>query len=214
MDHIEELARALSRLPGIGPRQAKRFVYFLLASPAAERSKLSELIASLGKSVHQCPECMRFFNPSTSLGTGGTNATICNYCTDKTRNDSQLMLVEKDQDLAAVERAGTYKGRYFILGGVLTLTGKGAIREKELLKAIERRLKPREQGFPLLKEIVLALSATSEGEHTTDRVRQLLAPYRDQVKISELGRGLATGSELEYSDAETLRAALTNRKES
>ncbi|MEK7126142.1 MAG: toprim domain-containing protein, partial [Patescibacteria group bacterium] len=156
-------------------------------------------IASLGKDVKQCPDCMRYFN--------GTSANICNYCTDKTRDNTLLMLVEKDQDLSAVERAGTYKGRYFVLGGVLTLSGKGAIREKELLKIVEKRL---QNG---LKELVLALSATSEGEHTTDRVRSLLAPYRDHLKISELGRGLATGSELEYSDAETLRAALTNRKE-
>lgn len=198
MDHIEELTRALSRFPGIGPRQAKRFVYFLLATPAIERAKLAELIASLGKEVRQCPECMRFFN--------GTNATVCNYCTDKTRDDAQLMLVEKDQDLSAVERAGTYRGRYFVLGGVLTLSGKGAIREKELLKIVEKRIKNN------LKEIVLALSATSEGEHTVDRVRELLAPWRDSVVTSMLGRGLATGSELEYSDAETLRAALTNRK--
>lgn len=201
MDHIEELARALARFPGIGPRQGKRFVYYLLAVPAEERKKLSELISSLGKDVHQCQECMRFYN-------GGSRAAVCNYCFDKTRDDSQLLLVEKDQDLAAVERAGTYKGRYFVLGGVLTLSGKGAIREKELVKTVENRLKNN------LKEVVLALSATSEGEHTTDRVRALLAPYRDHIKISELGRGLATGSELEYSDAETLRAALTNRKES
>ncbi len=199
MDHIDELAQALSRFPGIGPRQGKRFVYYLLAAPATERAKLAELIASLGKSVRQCPECLRFHN-------GGTVA-VCNYCSDKTRDDTQLMLVEKDQDLAAVERAGTYHGRYFVLGGVLTLTGKGAIREKELLKTVEKRLKQN------LKEIVLALSATSEGEHTTDRVRELLAPWRDNVKISLLGRGLATGSELEYSDPETLRAALSNRKE-
>ncbi|OGG40995.1 hypothetical protein A2118_00335 [Candidatus Kaiserbacteria bacterium GWA2_50_9] len=199
MDHIDELARALSRLPGIGPRQAKRFVYFLLATPTDERKKLAELISSLRKAVHQCPECMRYFNGST--------ATVCSYCSDKMRDDTQLMLVEKDQDLAAVERAGTYKGRYFVLGGVLTLIGKGVIREKELLKAVEKRLKTG------LKEIVLALSATSEGEHTTDRVRELLMPSRDHFKISELGRGLATGSELEYSDPETLRAALTNRKE-
>lgn len=199
MDKIDELATALARLPGIGPRQAKRFVYFLLATPAIERVKLAELIASLGKEVRQCPECMRFFN--------GTNATVCNYCTDKTRDDAQLMLIEKDQDLSAVERAGTYRGRYFVLGGVLTLSGKGAIREKELLKIVEKRIK---NG---LKEIVLALSATSEGEHTVDRVRELLAPWRDSVVTSMLGRGLATGSELEYSDAETLRAALTNRKE-
>ncbi|MEK7114253.1 MAG: toprim domain-containing protein [Patescibacteria group bacterium] len=199
MDHIDELARALARFPGIGPRQGKRFVYYLLAVPANERVKLASLIASLGKDVRQCPDCMRFYN--------GSSATVCNYCSDKTRDDALLMLVEKDQDLSAVERAGTYRGRYFVLGGVLTLTGKGVIREKELLKIVEKRLKNN------LKEIVLALSATSEGEHTADRVRELLAPYRDHLKVSELGRGLATGSELEYSDAETLRAALTNRKE-
>lgn len=212
MDHIEELARALSRFPGIGPRQGKRFVYYLLAAPGAERAKLSELIASLGSDVHQCPECLRFFN--------GTSAAVCNYCSDKTRDNGQLMVVEKDQDLAAVERAGTYRGRYFVLGGVLTLSGKGAIREKELVKAIEKRLikaQTAEDGSPgaqgALREVVLALSATSEGEHTADRVRELLAPWRDRVKISMLGRGLATGSELEYSDAETLRAALQNRHE-
>jgi len=200
MDHIDELAKALARFPGIGPRQGKRFVYYLLGAPATERTKLSELIATLSKEVRQCPECMRFYN--------GTTAVICNYCSDMRRDDTQLMLVEKDQDLAAVERAGTYRGRYFVLGGVLTLSGKGAIREKELDASVRRRLAVG------LKEIVLALSATSEGEHTSDRVRELLVPYRDHVKVSELGRGLATGSELEYSDAETLRAALTNRKES
>lgn len=199
MDHIDELAHALSRLPGIGPRQGKRFVFYLLAAPAAERAKLAELIASLGNDVRQCPECLRFYNGST--------AVICNYCSDSKRDDTLLMLVEKDQDLSAIERAGTYRGRYFVLGGVLTLTGKGAIREKELLRTVEKRLKNN------LKEIVLALSATSEGEHTVDHIRKLLAVYRDSVKTSVLGRGLATGSELEYSDAETLRAALTNRKE-
>jgi len=199
MDKIDELATALARLPGIGPRQGKRFVFHLLAAPAAERTKLAELIVSLGKDVRQCPDCLRFYNGST--------AVVCNYCSDTRRDDTLLMLVEKDQDLTAVERAGTYKGRYFVLGGVLTLSGKGAIREKELLKIVEKRLKSN------LKEIVLALSATSEGEHTADRIRELLAPHRDHLKMSQLGRGLATGSELEYSDAETLRAALTNRKE-
>lgn len=198
MDRIEELTQAFARFPGIGPRQAKRFVFYLLAVPGMERSKLSELIAALGKDVHQCTECLRFFNGSGS---------VCNYCSDHSRDDALLMLVEKDQDLAAIERAGTYKGRYFVLGGVLTLSGKGAIREKELVKAVDKKLT---KG---LKEIVLALSATSEGEHTADHIREILTPYRENARISELGRGLATGSELEYSDAETLRAALSNRKD-
>lgn len=199
MDSIDELSRAFARFPGIGPRQAKRFVYYLLSVPAAERAELAERIMSLHAKVRQCPDCQRFHTQEAQ----GT----CRYCTDTSRDDTLLMLVEKDQDLAAVERAGTYKGRYFVLGGVLTLSGKGAIREDALLRAIEARL-ARD-----LKEVVLALSATSEGEHTADHVRGLLAPYRDRLAVSLLGRGLATGSELEYSDAETLRAAFAGRKE-
>jgi len=199
MDTIDELASALARLPGIGPRQGKRFVFHLLTAPSSERTKLAELILALGKEIHQCTSCMRFFNASST--------SLCKYCSDTTRDDALLMLVEKDQDLVAVEKAGTYRGRYFVLGGVLTLSGKGSIREKELQKTVERRSKTG------LQEIVLALSATSEGEHTIDHIRMLLAPYRDTLKTSVLGRGLATGSELEYSDAETLRAAVTNRRE-
>ncbi len=209
MDKIDELASAFTRLPGIGPRQAKRFVYHLLATPLAERAKLAELITALGAHVHQCPDCQRFYNPSRRVvdEADGSSRSVCNYCEDRRRDDTLLMLVEKDQDLLAIERAGTYKGRYFVLGGVLTLTGKGAIRERDLIRVLEQRIK---NG---LKEIVLALSATSEGEHTADHIRIMLAPYRDLVKTSILGRGLATGSELEYSDADTLRAALAGRKE-
>jgi len=198
MDRIEDLARAFERFPGIGPRQARRFVYHLLNLPQGERTRVAELVSRLAENVRQCPECMRYAN-------GG--ALVCSYCADPKRDDGILMIVEKDQDLLAVERAGTYKGRYFVLGGVLTLSGKGVIREKELVRVVQERIK---KGA---KEIVLALSATSEGEHTTDRVRELLLPYRDGITISILGRGLATGSELEYADAETLSGALQNRKE-
>jgi recombination protein RecR len=200
MDPIEELARAFARLPGIGPRQGKRFVYHLLGAQPAERERFATLVRELGASVRQCPECQRFFTGGAPLGT-------CRACADASRDRALLMLVEKDQDLAAIERAGTWRGRYFVLGGTLTLSGKGAIRERELLALVERRLA---DG---LAEIVLALSATTEGEHTADHVRLLLAPYRNRLTISALGRGLATGSELEYADAETLRAALAGRKE-
>src|SRR3989344_2391647 len=204
METIEEHAAAFARFPGIGPRQAKRFVYHLLSAPEGERAQLSGLITSIGKSVRQCPECMRYANlPAGRQVVAG----LCNRCADATRDNAVLMIVEKDQDLSAVERACAFKGRYFVLGGILTLSGKGAIREKELIQAVEKRVK---KG---LSEIVLALSATSEGEHTADRVRELLAPLQGKIKISTLGRGLATGSELEYSDAETLRGAFQNRKE-
>ncbi len=197
-DRVEDLSGAFSRFPGIGPRQARRFVYHLLSAPQAERNRLAELISNIAAEVQQCTSCFRFFDGS---------GTICNYCSDSSRDSSILMVLEKDQDLLAVERANAYRGRYFVLGGVLTLSGKGHIREQELVAAVDRWLS---QG---LTEIVLALSATSEGEHTADRVRDVLTPLRDHVKLSTLGRGLATGSELEYADAPTLSGALQNRKE-
>lgn len=197
-DRVEDLTRAFERFPGIGPRQAKRFVYYLLSLPPSDRTRIADLVSKLADNVRQCPQCMRYASGS---------AHTCTYCTDVSRDDSMLLIVEKDQDLLALERAGTYKGRYFVLGGVLTLSGKGVIREKELLRLVATRVK---NG---LKEIILALSATSEGENTVNHLRQILTPYRDHIKLTELGRGLATGSELEYSDAETLSGALLNRKE-
>ena len=198
-DKIEDLTRAFERFPGIGPRQARRFVYHLLAAPAGDRSRLAELITGLGASIKQCVMCMRFSPTNTE--------SLCTYCADTSRDRSLLMVIEKDQDLVAVERAQSYHGYYFILGGVLTLSGKGAIRERDLVRIVETRA---QNG---LEEIVLALSATSEGEHTADRVREVLRPLRGSLKITQLGRGLATGSELEYSDAQTLSSALQNRKE-
>lgn len=198
-DRIEDLSSAFNRFPGIGPRQAKRFVYHLLTVPQSDRNRLADLIANLGNDVQQCTMCMRFAPV--------TNDSLCNYCADTNRQDAILMILEKDQDLAAVERTGTYRGRYFVLGGVLTLSGKGAIRERDLIRVVEARANAG------LSEVVLALSATSEGEHTADRVREVLAPLRGPILISELGRGLSTGSELEYADSTTLSAALQNRKE-
>ncbi|KND49687.1 MAG: recombination protein RecR [Parcubacteria bacterium C7867-008] len=198
MDRVDDLARAFERFPGIGPRQAKRFVYHLLSTNVNDRNRLADLIARIGDSVAQCQECMRYWSGSGDL---------CIYCADRSRDDSILMVVEKDQDLAAIERTGAYRGRYFVLGGVLTLSGKGAIREADLIQRVERR------SHEGLQEIILALSATSEGEHTADHLRERLSPLREHVKLTVLGRGLATGSELEYADSPTLSSALQNRKE-
>ena len=209
-DRVEDLSHAFERFPGIGPRQAKRFVYHLLSVTEGDRIRLSDLIAHLGADVQQCTECMRYWSG---------NGLICNYCSDISRDDGMLMILEKDQDLLAVERANAFRGRYFVLGGVLTLSGKGHIREAELVERVERRIRNDSSNATgtayksPLKEIVLALSATNEGEHTADRIRGLLTPLRDHVKLSVLGRGLSTGSELEYADAETLSGALQNRKE-
>ncbi len=197
-DTIEELTHAFTKFPGIGPRQAKRFVFHLLSSSSVDRNLLASLITKLGNDISQCSLCMRF---------APTTDRLCKICKDTKREPGLLMIVEKDQDLSAVERAHAYKGFYFVLGGIITLSGKGSIREKDLIRVVEERSKTG------LEEIVLALSATSEGEHTADRVRELLRPLQGKIKITQLGRGLATGSELEYSDSQTLTSALQNRKE-
>lgn len=196
MDRIEDLSRLFERFPGIGPRQARRFVYHLLAQSQSERSALGNLISTIAADIRQCKECMRYAN-----GKG----PACTICTDQARDASLLMLVEKDQDLQAMERSSAYRGRYFVLGGTLTLSGKGAIRERELVAAVKKR--------DDLKEVVIAVSATAEGEMTADRIRELLLPFRDRIKVSLLGRGLSTGSELEYADKETLSGALAHRTE-
>ena len=97
---------------------------------------------------------------------------LCNYCADPMRDNTLLMVVEKDQDLTAVERANAYKGRYFILAALSPLPARVRYASATFIRVVETRSK---QG---LSEIVLALSATNEGEHTADRVRELLRPFR------------------------------------
>ncbi len=197
-DRLEDLAHAFEKFPGIGPRQARRFVYHLLSSSQGERNTLSNLISTLTRDITQCSSCMRYAH---------FNGNVCGYCADTSRDETLLMLVEKDQDLLAIEKTGVYRGRYFVLGGTITLSGKGSVRERELLRKVKEG---EEKG---LQEVVIALSATSEGEHTALKIIQLLREGYPTLKLSILGRGLATGSELEYADSPTLTGALLNRKE-
>ena len=195
MSEIEKLAELFTKFPGIGPRQARRFVYFLLRNSEAYRKDLTHAITHISDEVQQCRSCFCYAQIQ-----GGQK--LCSICADEGRATSELMVVEKDTDVDAMEKSGTYKGTYFILGGVLHLVGnkKQNLREKELLK----RLKTDKD----ISEVILALSATPDGEYTADYLRTKLP---DTLTITVLGRGLSTGSELEYADSETLRSALKNR---
>lgn len=200
MSDIEKLTELFTQFPGIGPRQARRFVYFLLRKDAGYKNTLTRAITDIAKSVQQCSRCLRFAPLQAK-------AAVCNICADTSRSQEQLMLVEKDTDIEQVEKSGAYSGQYFVLGGSLSLTGKKSfVREKELDAHIKK------YGADIT-EIVLALSATPDGEYTTD---YLSTQLRDDIRLSNatvtvLGRGLSTGSELEYADAATLSQALKNR---
>ena len=223
MTTFDKLADLFREFPGIGPRQAKRFVYFLLSRDAAFLDELTNLISVLKNEIIQCSECFRFFARRGS-------APLCPICSDASRATGELMVVAKDTDLEAMEKSHTYGGNYFVLGGTISLMEKkngDVLRLKELVERVSRSVIPAtptphprrlgssppagELGIQSsgLKEVILALSANPDGEHTADELKLLLAPYA--LKISTLGRGLSTGSELEYADTKTLKSALKNR---
>ena len=118
MDSISKLAELFKKFPGIGVRQSKRFVYFLLSQPNGYLDELSKSILSLKKSVSHCGECFRFF------ATDGKPEKICPICRNKNRDRSVLMIVEKEADLETIERSSVYKGLYFVLGGAIPLREK------------------------------------------------------------------------------------------
>ncbi len=201
MDSLEYLCKIFVKFPGIGPRQAARFVQFLLRSSPSYRRELLEAIQSLTKTVHQCPSCMRYH---------ADEKKTCSICGSLSRDVTLLAVVSTDTDLDALERSGTFRGNYFVLGGTISLASEKAnnLRLRELLASLVARAK---NG---LKEVIIAFPANPEGDFTALHVREELALYSEQHEftISTLGRGLSTGSELEYADPDTIRAALASRK--
>ncbi len=200
MTDVDTLTELFLRFPGIGPRQARRFVFFLLRQDSGYRSALVRAISEVAENIKQCTECLRFAPLHAKK-------PMCDLCASSSRERTTLMLVEKDTDIEQMEKSGAYHGQYFVLGGTLSLTGKkNFLREKEL----SLHFKKHEGEFT---EIILALSATPDGEYTAEYVTTKLkeAPETRDARITVLGRGLSTGSELEYADAATLKQALKNR---
>ena len=201
MDAINKLAELFKDFPGIGPGQAKRFVYYLLYRNNGFSEDLIHAVKDLNKEIIQCEECMRYFaGPEHSRGT-----KICSICSDKHRDDSMLMIVPRDIDFEAVEKSGSYKGHYFVLGGSLPILEKEPekrIRIEKLQETINKKQKT-------LKEVILAMNANADGENTADYLKEKFKSLN--FTISVLGRGLSTGAELEYADPETLKTAFLHR---
>ncbi len=201
MDPIERLSSIFERFPGIGPRQAARFVQFLLRSSPAIRRDLIESLQQLGGSVSQCEECMRFHT---------SREKVCGICANPRRDPQYLAVVASDADLLALERTGTYRGMYFVIGGTISLASEKAsgLRIPGLLRSIPERINAG------LKEVILAFPANPEGDATMIRLREDLEPLTlvHELKISALGRGLSTGSELEYADPDTIQSAFESRR--
>ncbi len=203
MNPIDQLAKIFKEFPGIGERQAKRFVYFLLHKNPMYVKELGDSILTLKNNITMCPSCFLFFQ--------GNKDDLCTTCQNTSTDKSLLLIVEKDADFESVKKSKTYNGMYFILGGLVPIVTKETpsfVRTKELIRTIEERATKNN-----LTEVVLALSLSPQGENTDMYLREIISPLQSKYnfRVVSLGRGLSTGTELEYSDSETIKNALQNR---
>lgn len=203
MDQIENLAEKFKEFPGIGARQAKRFVYFLLHKNPSFVKSLGDEILKLKNSITQCPSCYIFFQKSEN--------DLCDVCRNEKTDRSYLLIVEKDADYESIKKSKTYDGMYFVLGALVPIVTKDTlrfVRIDELVSTIAERIKS--EG---LKEVIIAMTLSPQGDYTDTYIREQISKIFgiEKVKITSLGRGLSTGSELEYADSDTIKNAIKNR---
>jgi len=204
MNSLDKLTGYFEQFPGIGARQARRFAFHILTMQKEESAELAALINNIQDNVVECASCRRFFSKS------GGPADVCDICMDISRDRGKLLVVERDTDIRSIERSGVYNGLYFVLGGTVPLLESrenNKLRGGGLKRVVEARLTEN------LSEVILGFSINPDGENTGRFVEAVLKeiPGSNNLKISHLGRGLSTGSELEYADPETLKNALQNR---
>lgn len=190
---IEALIDLMARLPGLGPRSARRAVLVLLKRRGALMAPLAQAMAQVAVSARDCRVC----------GNIGT-ADLCAICGDDRRATGEICVVEDVADLWALERAGVFRGRYHVLGG--TLSALDAVGPEELrIPALIERVA--EEGA---REVILALNATVDGQTTAHYIADALAGTG--VTVTSLAQGVPIGGELDYLDDGTLGAALRARK--
>lgn len=200
MDSIKKLQMLCKRLPGIGERQAMRIAYFFANVDEQYARDFIESVSSLRKQVKRCSKC---FGLSETL-----HDSICILCADPIRDQSTILIVEKEADRDRFVSSRSYTGMYFILGGLAPAIEKDVdshIRINECIKRIE--------SDTAITEVVIALSLTPDAERTRSIITDTIASKVERtVTVSFLGRGLSTGTEIEYSDAATLKNALLTRR--
>ncbi len=206
-NNIEKLTEALQKLPGIGPRQAKRIVFAILEKEESFAKNLCGLISELNNRIRRCKYCFYAFEETGSK----TQENICLLCKNASSDAGALLVVEKEIDLENIEKSGCYNGRYFVLGGVLSLFNKNDDLKKIRMRELFYRVK---NDINIIKEVAVAMSATKEGDATIMYINKILEPIakNSNLKITALGRGLSSGAEIEYSDKDTIKNAFLNRK--
>lgn len=201
-DTLTKLTEQLTALPGIGPRQAKRLAFWFVRRDKEWVRQFSQTVQEARDTIQVCEQCKRLYPHDT-------RTSICSICASQARDTQVVMLVERDVDLENVERTGAYSGVYFVLGGTTSPLDKQPekkIRIRALLQRLENSSHP-------VTEIIYALSATTAGEDTVlyldDTLKNVISAKG--IQVTRLGRGLSTGTELEYVDKDTMTHALKSR---
>lgn len=192
---LEEVARQLARLPGIGPRSALRIAMKLLQWPESEAKRLGSAIVNLRDSLCLCSRC------------GGIAATDpCPICGAPERAADTLCIVPEWDSILALESGNFYNGQYFVLGGLISpaqKTDSSALAIDQLLKRL---------GENEITEVIMALGSTLEAENTATYLKQLLAREYPDIAVTRLAQGMPLGAEVKYMDQETLRQSMCNRQ--
>ena len=192
---LERLIKDLSKLPGIGKKTASRLALHIMRSPAEEARTLASDLAELHNAVKLCSSCFIF-----------SETDPCKICSDPSRNNGLVCVVEGPDDLLAIEKTGSYQGLYHILHGVLAPMdgiGPDEIKINELVERV-RRYK--------IAEILIATSSTVPGEATASYLARIL--HQEPVKVTRLACGIPMGMDIKYADEVTLSRAIETRQES
>ncbi len=195
---VAALVEEFSKLPGIGVKTAQRLTFFVLRSPTDQARRLAEAIMRVKESIIYCSRCFNI-----------TETDPCAICSNPTRDQGIICVVEEPLDLIALDKTGVYKGLYHVLHGRISpMDGIGVkdLRISELVRRVE--------SSPVVREIILAMNPGSLGDMTAGYVKAELATLgRKEVRVTALARGLSNNSDLEYADEGTLSRALEGRRD-
>lgn len=190
---LEKAVSEFSRLPGIGRKTALRLVLWMLRQDDADVEKFTEAVSRMKHEVKYCQTCHNI-----------SDSDVCPICSDPRRDAAVICVVENIQDVMAIENTQQFHGLYHVLGGIISpMDGMGP-SDIEIESLVERVA----EGY--VREVILALSPTMEGDTTNFYIYRKLAPYTD-VKITVIARGISVGNELEYTDEVTLGRSILNR---
>jgi len=191
---VAALIEEFSKLPGVGVKTAQRLTFFVLRSPTDQARRLAEAIMRVKESIIYCSRCFNI-----------TETDPCLICSNPSRDQDVICVVEEPLDVLALEKTGVYKGLYHVLHGAISpVEGVGPkdLRIDELLQRV---------GSGAVREIILATNPNFEGEYTANYILKELKPFN--VRVTGLARGLPNGGDLEYADEGTLGRALDGRRE-